>query len=48
MRKGKYDKIYVWSGKEAVNVQEKGIVAENCRIYEAPFNWEQIMAKLFD
>lgn len=47
VRKGKYDKMYVWSGTEAVNVQEKGIAAENCHIYEAPFDWEEIMVKFF-
>jgi hypothetical protein len=28
-------------------VQENGITAENSYIYEAPFDWEQIIAKLF-
>ena len=47
VRKGKYDKIYVWTGENAVSVQENGIIAENSYIYETPFDWEQIIAKLF-
>ena len=31
----------------AVSVQENGITAENSYIYETPFDWEQIIAKLF-
>ncbi len=47
VRKGKYDKLYVWKGEHAINIQEKGIAAEGCHIYEAPYDWQQIMDKFF-
>ncbi len=47
VRKGKYDKLYVWKGDHAIAIQENGIAADGCRIYQAPFNWEQIMGNLW-
>ena len=47
VRKGKYDKLYVWSGEHAVAVQESGIAADGCRIYQAPFAWDDIWAHIW-
>ena len=47
MRKGKYDKLYVWTGEHVIAIQEHGIAADGCYIYQAPFNWEQIIGSLW-
>ena len=46
-RKGKYDKIYAWSGKYSVDVSGNGIDSENAIVWERPFDWDEIWQLLF-
>tara|TARA_R110000824_G_scaffold64402_2_gene168250 strand:+ start:20478 stop:20888 length:411 start_codon:yes stop_codon:yes gene_type:complete len=47
VRKGKYDKIYAWSGKYSVDVSGNGIDSENAIVWERPFDWDEIWQLLF-
>tara|TARA_R110000737_G_scaffold244400_1_gene255305 strand:- start:1223 stop:1666 length:444 start_codon:yes stop_codon:yes gene_type:complete len=46
-RKGKGDVIYIWSSKDVVEIQEKGIECPADFIFHAPFDWKSIIASIF-
>lgn len=47
VRKGKGDRIFIWPGSCAADVLENGIKAEGCYIFDAPFDWDSVMAVLW-
>ena len=47
VRKGKYDRIYLWKGEHAQEVLEHGINAGNKITWERPFDWDDIVKVLF-
>jgi len=42
VRKGKYDRIYLWPGSAAKDVAEHGI-KHPAQVFEAPFDWPAII-----
>ena len=47
VRKGKYDRIYVWPSSCVQGIFEKGIKCEGAFIFEAPFDWVLFQTVLF-
>ena len=47
VRKGKYDKIYLWPGSNVIEVKEKGVEAIGGFVFESPFDWDAIIETLF-
>jgi len=48
VRKGKYDRIYLWPGSAGAAVKMEGIAAKGGTCYESPFEWDTIMSELFE
>lgn len=44
--KGKYDRLYLWSGDKAPEVFSKGIEAPGAVTWAAPFAWEALLRAL--
>ena len=47
-RKGKYDRIYLWSGEHAGEVLENGVQTDHARVFERPYDWDAIINTLLD
>jgi len=45
-RKGKYDRLYLWSGSQAIDVFQNGIKAPNHAMWERPWDWDEIVEVL--
>lgn len=45
-RKGKYDRIYAWSGDRAGDVLDYGIEAEGALVWDRPWSWDHIIKEL--
>ena len=47
VRKGKYDRLYLWKGGEAAEVFDKGVETPGAEVFNTPFDWPRLMAILF-
>tara|TARA_R110000824_G_scaffold92279_1_gene224047 strand:+ start:252 stop:722 length:471 start_codon:yes stop_codon:yes gene_type:complete len=47
VRKGKSDVIYIWNSSDVLKVQEQGIDCPVAFKFETPFNWDAIVASIF-
>ena len=47
VRKGKYDRIYLWPSSCVQEVFEKGIDCKGGFVFESPFDWVKLQAALF-
>jgi len=48
VRKGKGDVIYAWEGQHSMTVADKGLNFDAKYKWEGPFNWPEIMWRLFN
>lgn len=47
VRKGKYDRIFIWPGNLGHDVLEKGVAAEGGWVFESPFDWAAVNGVIF-
>tara|TARA_R110000787_G_scaffold142510_1_gene256116 strand:+ start:1782 stop:2195 length:414 start_codon:yes stop_codon:yes gene_type:complete len=47
VRKGKYDRIYLWHGRSATDLLDRGLDVEPLYVWEASFDWDGIIEAVF-